>query len=220
MDKFIKRLGKVLYNLDNSIGRFFKSKRTTNSKVILFLMTFLAIIAASLLFFIKEDYRLKFFITYIIGAFILFVAVGAWYEFKKLKNIDFYLFKFNKIDFNKVDFAKLQFSEDEKESFKTLMQHQKLTDKINFRLSAKSNKSANYRLLFAMFDILIEGDIKKFGKEQKEDFFLMLEESFSMNNKDVNKQTLKTSFSTWKSELNKEKRLEGGKFMESVLGIE
>lgn len=96
-------------------------------------------------------------------------------------------------------FELLDLDHESQQQFVRLMKGLKVRSKINFTMGNKSGESANHRILFVLFDELIVGGIQDLTGERKQSFFTLLMDSFLMNSEPLKENTLKTSFSAWKT---------------------
>ena len=114
----------------------------------------------------------------------------------------------------------LNFDKDTSEQFSRLIKGHCVRRKINFTMGNKSGESANHRILFVLFDELVIGGIQDLTGERKRKFFLLLMNSFLMNEEPLKENTLKTSFSTWKNDQEKINSRNQRKFIRQLLGKE
>ncbi|WP_298506910.1 hypothetical protein [uncultured Maribacter sp.] len=223
MDKLIKNIAQLWCSLDDSIDNFFNRRilRTHNS-TFLFLISMLGIVAISIAFFAEFNsvfYRFLFFFAYIFMGFIGLTIVGAYHEKKRIKNKRLYPFLYRTLKIGNINYDALKLNDDEKIDFHLLLNRRKVQNKINFQENNKSKDSANHRMLFSMFHVILEDGIENLTDVHKKVFFEMLEDSFLMNGKTINYKTLKSSFSGWKGDLSSDKGKGYIKYWKSVFDI-
>lgn len=220
MYRIIEYLAQLWCKLDDGIDNLFKRRiLRTKSSTFLFLISFIALVGAVTSFYSSTN-RLMFFFGYVAVGFLGLTIAGAYHEKKRIKNKRLYPFLYKPIKMGNIDYEYLKFSDDEKIDFNLLLNRRKVQSKINFRESNKSKDSANHRMLFSMFHVLIEGGIENFTILQKKVFFEMLEDSFLMNGTLINYNTLKSSFSSWKGDLTSEKGKGYIKYWRDVFDME
>ncbi|TDN78238.1 hypothetical protein DET49_1501 [Salegentibacter sp. 24] len=224
MEKFILKSGKALARLRSGINDFFEDKIEGNvTNVILFILSFfiLFVTSFSLIFGIQsiiEGY-VYYLILFIILAVIL-VWLAIFYESDKHLETDRHNFKVVPIDKYRIRFEYINLDKDSKEQFLRLLKGRYVQQKINFTVGNKSGDSANHRILFVLFDELFDGGIQDLTGERKQDFFLLLMNSFLMNNEPLKENTLKTSFSAWKNDQEKINSRNQRKFIRQMLNKE
>ena len=164
-------------------------------------------------------HNLLFFFAYIFIAFIGVIVMATYYEKERIKNNRLYPFQYVPIKWDGVNYGLLKFNKEELIDFNLLLNRRHVQNKINFREKNKSKEGANHRMLFSMFHVIIQNGIDQFTDVQKKIFFEMLQDSFFMNGKPINKSTLKSSFSTWKSDLTTEKGTAYNQYWQNVFSL-
>ena len=77
-------------------------------------------------------------------------------------------------------------------------------NKIDFKLVSDNRAAADYKKLFRILHLLIDGGIKDYKKERKEMLFKFIESTFTLNGSAVNPASLNSRFSEWVNESNVE----------------
>lgn len=224
MEKFILKSGKLLARWRSGINYFLEEKIDGNAtNLILFLLAlFIFIILAFSLFFgfsfITDNYLIFLILLVVLGLVMLWAAI--FYESNKHLETDRHNFKVEAIKKHRLKFNYINLDEASKSQFIRLMKGRQVQSKINFTMGNKSGDSANHRILFVLFDELLVGGIQDFIGERKRSFFQLLMNSFLMNNDPLKENTLKTSFSAWKSDQEKINSRNQRKFIRQMLGKE
>lgn len=224
MEKFILKSGKLLARWRSGINYFLEEKIDGNAtNLILFLLAlFIFIILAFSLFFgfnfITDNYLIFLILLVVLGLVMLWAAI--FYESNKHLETDRHNFKVEAIKKHRLKFNYINLDEASKSQFIRLMKGRQVQSKINFTMGNKSGDSANHRILFVLFDELLVGGIQDFIGERKRSFFQLLMNSFLMNNEPLKENTLKTSFSAWKSDQEKINSRNQRKFIRQMLGKE
>ena len=117
-----------------------------------------------------------------------------------------------------MNFPLINMDTEGQKQFQRILSGKKVTDKINFTMGNKSGDSANHRILFVLFDEIIVGGIVELTGERKQDFFELLQNSFLMNGEPIKPNTLKTSFSAWKTDQEKANSRNQRKLVKQMLG--
>jgi len=224
MEKFILKSGKVLAKWRSGINYFLEEKiegNATNLILLLLTIFILFFLIFSLIFGFQSiaDNYIPFLISVIILVIVL-MWVAIFYESNKHLDTDRHNFKVEAIKKHQLRFDYINLDEAAKSQFIRLMKGRQVQSKINFTMGNKSGDSANHRILFVLFDELLVGGIQDFTGERKRSFFQLLMNSFLMNNEPLKENTLKTSFSAWKSDQEKINSRNQRKFVRQMLGKE
>ncbi|WBL22336.1 hypothetical protein [Zunongwangia sp. HRR-M8] len=224
MEKFILESGKALARLRTGINDFIEDKIEGNvTNVILFILAFYIffVTSFSLIFGIQTiiDGYGYFLVLFIILAIVL-VWLAIFYESDKHLETDRHNFKVQPIDKYRIRFEYINLDKDSQEQFLRLLKGRRVQQKINFTVGNKSKDSANHRVLFVLFDELLVGGIQDLSGDRKQDFFQLLMTSFLMNLEPMKENTLKTSFSAWKNDQEKDNSRNQRKFIRQMLGVE
>ncbi|WP_319231112.1 hypothetical protein [Draconibacterium orientale] len=133
--------------------------------------------------------------------FFVLVLVGSLHEAKRLHQNNYTsFFPFNRSNLNGINLSDLGFSESDLENLNLLLNGFEPTSKIDFRLVSDNRIAADYKKLFRILHLLIEGGIKDFKKERKEILFKFIESSFTLNGSEVNRASLNSRFSEFVNE--------------------
>ncbi|MCX2678887.1 hypothetical protein OOZ15_02950 [Galbibacter sp. EGI 63066] len=209
MDKWIKKLALLWCKIDDKIDSLFERRVLNNTNgIFAFTMSFIILLGLILVIVYPFDslsQRILFFFIYTVIGFIAIVIAGVSHEKKRIKNSRLYPFQYVSIKWDTINYKALKFNKEEQIDFNLLLNRRRVQNKINFQENNRSKEGANHRLLFSMFHVLIQDGIDNFTSIQKKDFFEMLMDSFLMNNNPIKYDTLKTSFSNWKGDLNSDK---------------
>ncbi|QLE00921.1 hypothetical protein HX109_04830 [Galbibacter sp. BG1] len=223
MDRTIKKLAVLWCKLDDAIDHFFKrSTLSSNSARLYFLIIIIAVYGLVITLFSSYssfEQKLLFFFGYLLTGILLIILFAAYYEKKRIKNSRLYPFYYVPFKWETVNYELLKFNEDERIDFNLLLNRRHVQNKINFRENNKSKEGANHRMLFSMFHVLIQDGIEHFTDVQKKIFFEMLRDSFLMNRKPINYDTLKSSFSNWKYDLDTEKGVAYHQYWKNVFSL-
>lgn len=223
MDKWIKKLALLWCKVDDYIDSLFERRVLNNTNgIFIFTMSFIILLGLILVILYPFDslsQRILFFLTYTAIGFIGIFIAGVSHEKKRIKNSRSYPFQYVSIKWEDVNHEMLKFNQEERLDFNLLMNRRHVQNKINFQESNRSKEGANHRLLFSMFHILIQDGIDNFTDVQKKIFFEMLMDSFLMNGNPIKYNTLKSSFSSWKGDLNSEKGKSYVKYWQDIFGL-
>lgn len=203
---------------------FYKLEQKSQIQMIRLLMLSLFIIGSfSLLYadfsFFNLGFTFKIFllISYLILAFSSLILVASYYRSKSFSNLKSYKFDFKKLAYNQIDYDELKLDKDEIEDFHLLISGEKVSKRINFKFLSTRSKEPSYRALFCFLHCIIENGIYSFKEKNKDELFHMVEETFLMNGKSINLDTLSSSFSTWKGKMDEDKYSEMlSKFNKSI----
>lgn len=223
MNRIIKKLAKLWCKLDDSIDHLFQHKiMNSNNGIIIFIMCFISVIGlviASIYPFPALANSILFFFIYIFIAFIGLIVMATYYEKERIKNSRLYPFQYVAIKWEAVNYELLKFNKEELIDFNLLLNRRHVQNKINFREKNKSKEGANHRMLFSMFHVLMQDGIDQFTDIQKEIIFDMLWDSFLINEKPINKDTLKSSFSNWKGDLSTKKGIAYNQYWKNIFSL-
>jgi len=207
MERFLEYLGERLYRIRLAIDDFiFLKLSKSNTNKILFLTSFLIPIALIIAFTNSAlhgiFYKVLFVLGYLLLGFVILSIYAIYFYSEKKMKAGFYGFRVNRFNIRSIDYELLLLDNEDKENFMLLLRGRKVKNRINYTLPNKSKTAANYRFLFTIFHLFIQGGIVGLEKLQKERLLQLFEESFFMNGEKVNPDTFRSSFSTWKRELN------------------
>jgi len=204
MEIIIQKTGRLLYLLNQKGKRIFSTKVLKNhSSMILFIM--LVCFITFLTMFWAWGYPVLKIIIYtsttLMMLFIVLVFVGSWHEAKRLQQNELVSrFSFNRSNINGIHLPDLGFSDSDRESLNLVLNNLKPKIKIDFCLVSDNRMAADYKKLFRILHLLIDGGIKDFKKERKEMLFKFIETTFTLNGSEVNRASLSSRFSEWVNE--------------------
>lgn len=170
------------------------------------------------LFDLIHNYLVFLILLVVLGLVMVWVAI--FYESNKHLETDRHNFKVESINKFRIRFEYINLDNQSRGQFYRLLKGRQVKNKINFTVGNKSGDSANHRLLFVLFDELLVGGIQDLNGDRKRDFFQLLMNSFLMNNEPLKENTLKTSFSAWKSDQEKINSRNQRKFIRQMLAKE
>ncbi len=224
MEQFILHAGKALAKWRKRIDYFLEEKvQNSTTYLILFMVSlYLLILMIPGLFLGRQALFQNFFTILILFLVLLFILIWLAIFYESNKHLETERHQFKMITLNKIQMKLdlLNFDKDTSEQFSRLIKGHCVRRKINFTMGNKSGESANHRILFVLFDELVIGGIQDLTGERKRKFFLLLMNSFLMNEEPLKENTLKTSFSTWKNDQEKINSRNQRKFIRQLLGKE
>jgi len=139
-----------------------------------------------------------------IAVFILFLVlmlVGSLKEAKRLERTSLSsFFRFKRKNLNGIVLTSIGFSESERENLNLVLNNLKPNSKIDFRLVSHNRIAADYKKLFRILHLLIDGGIRDFKKERKEELFYFIQSTFTLNGSEVKKTSLNSRFSEFVNE--------------------
>lgn len=208
MEAIIQKTGKLLYLLNRKGYRFLSTRILRNqTSVIIFIM--LVCLSTFLIMFWALRYPVYKVIIYtsiaLLMQFVILVFVGSRHEAKRLhQNNSISFFHFIRSNLNGINLPDLGFSESDRENLNLLLNGFEPANKINFCLVSDNRIAADYKKLFRILHLLLEGGIKNFKKERKEMLFKFIESTFTLNGSEVNRGSLNSRFSEFVNENNAE----------------
>jgi len=224
VEQFILHAGKALAKWRKRIDYFLEEKvQNSTTYLILFMVSlYLLILMIPGLFLGRQALFQNFFTILILFLVLLFILIWLAIFYESNKHLETERHQFKMITLNKIQMKLdlLNFDKDTSEQFSRLIKGHCVRRKINFTMGNKSGESANHRILFVLFDELVIGGIQDLTGERKRKFFLLLMNSFLMNEEPLKENTLKTSFSTWKNDQEKINSRNQRKFIRQLLGKE
>ena len=204
MEAIIQKTGKLLYLLNRKGYRFLSTRILKNqTSVILFIM--MVCLSTFFIMFWAWGYPVYKVIIFssiaLIMQFVILVIIGSQHVVKRLQqNNPISFFHFNKSNLNGLNLSELGFRETDSENLNLVLNGFEPTSKIDFRLISDNRIAADYKKLFRILHLLIEGGIKEFKKERKEILFKFIESTFTLNGLEVNRASLNSRFSEWVNE--------------------
>ncbi|MCG6191515.1 hypothetical protein [Maribellus maritimus] len=204
METIIQKTGKILYVLNRKGKRLLSTRVLRNhTSVILFIM--LVCLVTFLTIFWGLGYRASRVIVYTSAAltalFVALIFIGSWHEARRLRQneiISCFLFKRGNI--NGIQLQDLGFSDSDCGNLNLILNNLAPKHKIDFKLVSDNRAAADYKKLFRILHLLIDGGIRDFKKERKEMLFKFIESTFTLNGSEVNRASLNSRFSEWVNE--------------------
>lgn len=204
MEVIIRALGRLFFQLNESLKRllYFKvlSDHTTVVAFIL-VLSFIISLAAYLItgFSYYESFLNSFIIE--IGLFVLFLMIGSYYEAQRLKKSQSnYSYRFVRSNLNGIAISKVGFAENDNSNLTLVLNNVRPKQKIDFKLVSDNRIAADYKQLLRILHLLIIGGINNYSKEQKDQLFRFIQDTFTLNGSAVNLASLKSRYSEWINE--------------------
>jgi hypothetical protein len=133
--------------------------------------------------------------------FLTLLFIGSLNEARRLsKQVPSGCFQFLKSNLNGIHLPGLGFTESDRENLNLVLNNLQPKSKIDFRLVSDNRIAADYKKLFRILHLLIDGGIKEFKKERKEMLFKFIESTFTLNGSEVKKTSLNSRFSEFVNE--------------------
>ena len=204
METIIQKTGRLLFLLNQKGKRILSTRVLRNhTTVILFIMLVCFIMLLTM--FWGLGYHVSKVIVYtsivLTALFIALVFIGSWHEAKRLRQNELIShFHFNRSNINGTKLQNLGFSNSDSENLNLVLNNLQPSLKIDFRLVSDNRAAADYKKLFRILHLLIDGGIKNFKKERKEILFKFIESTFILNGSEVNRASLNSRFSEWVNE--------------------
>lgn len=224
MEKFILKAGKAVAKYRSTVHHFLEEKVQSSATNLILLLLSLFIVFMLLLSVILGakpilDNYLVFMGLVVVMALVM-IWVAVYYESNKYVETGRHNFKIIRLKKHRIRFELLNLDKQSKAQLIRLMKGLRVKEKINFTMGNKSGDSANHRMLFMLFDELIVGGVQEYTGERKRIFFSLLITSFLMNGEPLKENTLKSSFSAWRSDQEKIGSRNQRKFIRRLLEIE
>ena len=204
METIIQKTGQLLFHF-NLRGRrlLYKQIFRNHTSMVVSILLF-SLIVLLIVFLIFELSIIKILIYTSIAIFCLFFAlllVGAINEAKRLERTSLHSsFQCNKSNLNGISLSSIGFTESDREDLNLILNNLQPKNKIDFRLVSDNRIAADYKKLFRILHILINGGIKDFKKERKEMLFNFIENTFTLNGSEVKRTSLNSRFSEFVNE--------------------
>ena len=220
METIIQKTGQLIFYF-NQRGRRLLYKQIfrshTSMVVSIILFSLLVLLMVFLIFGYPIVKTLAYTSTIVFCLFLVLLIVGSIHEAKRLKRTNLYSsIQFNRSNLNGISLSSLGFSESDRENINLVLNNLRPNNKINFYLVSDNRIAADYKKLFRILHLLIDGGIRDFKKERKETLFRFIESTFTLNGSDVKRASLNSRFSEFVNESNAEHRI-NMQFFESFL---
>lgn len=204
MDTIISRVGKAFYLLNLRIRKLFYYRIFRNhASIFLFILTFVFVVV--LVGLLGSGYSILRALTYsVVLTLILFIfllSIGVFTEVKRLRgNEPNSSFHFIRSNMNGLRIENMGFIESDRDNLNLVLNSLTPKSKIDFKLVSDNRIAADYKKLFRVLHLLIDGGIVNFKKEQKEMLFKFIESTFTLNGLEVNRASLNSRFSEFVNE--------------------
>tara|TARA_R110000764_G_scaffold172242_1_gene259115 strand:- start:362 stop:1036 length:675 start_codon:yes stop_codon:yes gene_type:complete len=222
MEKFIQNAGRALAKVRTATNDFLNERIGGNRRnLILFLVCvyILFILLVSVVLNFKsliDHYPIYLGLLFALVLAIFWVAV--FYESESHMAKDGHGFVMERLKRSRMKFHLLDLDLDGQRELERILSGKNVKSKINFTMGNKSGESANHRILFVLFDEIMVGGVVEISGEQKQEFFQFLQNSFLMNGEPINPNTLKSGFSSWKTDQEKTNSKNQRKLVKQMLG--
>ncbi|QGY46489.1 hypothetical protein GM418_23345 [Maribellus comscasis] len=204
METIIKKSGLLIFRFNRKLRWIFNIRILQNHNT-----TILFILIVCLLILLFGLWGMGFSFIHVIlysaiSITILFLTllfVGSLNEARRLsKQVPSSCFQFVKSNLNGIYLPDLGFTENDRENINLVLNGLETKSRIDFKLVSDNRAAADYKKLFRILHLLIDGGIKDFKKERKEQLFKLIESTFTLNGSDVNRASLNSRFSEWANE--------------------
>ncbi|WP_340112974.1 hypothetical protein [Maribellus mangrovi] len=133
--------------------------------------------------------------------FLTLLFIGSLNEARRLsKQVPSGCFQFVKNNLNGIHIPDLGFVETDRENINLVLNGLEIKSKIDFKLVSDNRAAADYKKLFRILHLLINGGIRDFKKEPKEILFNFIENTFTLNGSEVKRASLNSRFSEFVNE--------------------
>ena len=204
METIIQKTGQLLFHF-NLRGRRLLYKRIfrshTSMVVSIILFSLIVLLIVFLIFGFPIVKTLTYTFTIVFCLFFVLLLIGSMHEAKRLERASLHSsFQFNRSNLNGISLSGLGFSESERENLNLVLNNLQPKNKIDFRLVSDNRIAADYKKLFRILHLLIDGGIRDFKKERKEILFKFIESTFTLNETEVKRASLNSRFSEFVNE--------------------
>ncbi len=204
METIIKKSGLLIFRFNRKLRwifniRILRNHNTTVFFILLFCFTIL------LFGFWGMGFSVHHVILYsaisITGLFLILLFIGSLHEARRLsKQVPSSRLQFTRSNLNGIVLPSLGFSEHDRENINLVLNNLRPNNKIKFYLVSDNRIAADYKKLFRILHLLIDGGIRDFKKERKETFFKFIESTFTLNGSEVKRTSLNSRFSEFVNE--------------------
>lgn len=204
METIIQKTGQLIFNF-NQRGRrlLYKQIFRSHTSVVVSILLFSSIMF--LVVFLVIGFPVVKILTYtstiIFCLFLVLLLVGSIHEAKRLERTNLHSnFQFNRSNLNGIPMSNIGFSESEMENINLVLNNLRPNNKIDFKLVSDNRTAADYKKLLRILHLLIDGGIRDFKKERKEQLFRFIESTFTLNGSEVKRASLNSRFSEFVNE--------------------
>lgn len=222
MEKFIQNAGRALAKVRTATNDFLNERIGGNRRNLIFFLVcvyilFILLVSAVINFRSLIDHY-AIYLGLLLALVLAILWVAVFYESESHMAKDGHGFVMERLKRSRMRFHLLDLDPDGRKELERILLGRNVFTKINFTMGNKSGESANHRILFVLFDELIVGGVTEITGERKQEFFQFLQNSFLMNGEPINPNTLKSSFSSWKTDQEKTNSKNQRKLVKQMLG--
>ena len=208
METIIKKSGVIIFRFNQKLRWIFNIRILRNHNT-----TILFILFVCLLILLFGLWSMGFSFIHVIlysaisitVLFLTLLFIGSLNEARRLsKQVSSGCFQFVKSNLNGIHLPGLGFTEKDRENINLVLNGLEIQSKIDFKLVSDNRTAADYKKLFRILHLLINGGIKDFKKERKEILFNFIEKTFTLNGSEVKRSSLNSRFSEFVNESEKE----------------
>ena len=204
METIIQKTGQLIFYF-NQRGRRLLYKRIfrshTSMVVSITLFSLIVLLMVFLIFGFPIVKTLAYTFSIVFCLFLVLLLIGSIHEAKRLERTSLHShFQFNRSNLNGIPLSNIGFSESEMENINLVLNNLRPNNKIKFYLVSDNRIAADYKKLFRILHLLIDGGIRDFKKERKETFFKFIESTFTLNGSEVKRTSLNSRFSEFVNE--------------------
>ena len=208
METIIKKSGVIIFRCNQKLRWIFNIRILRNHNT-----TILFILFVCLLILLFGLWSMGFSFIHVIlysaisitVLFLTLLFIGSLNEARRLsKQVSSGCFQFVKSNLNGIHLPGLGFTEKDRENINLVLNGLEIQSKIDFKLVSDNRTAADYKKLFRILHLLINGGIKDFKKERKEILFNFIEKTFTLNGSEVKRASLNSRFSEFVNESEKE----------------
>ncbi len=204
METIIKKSGVIIFRFNRKLRWIFNIRILRNHNT-----TILFILFVCLLILLFGLWGMGFSFIHIIlysaiSITVLFLTlffIGSLNEARRLsQQIPSGGFQFVKSNLNGIHIPDLGFMETDRENINLVLNGLEIKSKIDFKLVSDNRAAADYKKLLRILHLLIDGGIRDFKKERKEQLFKFIESTFTLNGIEVKRASLNSRFSEFVNE--------------------
>lgn len=204
METIIQKTGQLIFHF-NLKGRRLLYKQIfrshTSMVVSILLFSLIVLLMVFLIFGLPIIKILTNTSIIIFCLFLILLLIGSMHEAKRLERTSSHSsFQFNRSNMNGISLSGIGFSESDRENINLVLNNLRPNNKIDFRLVSDNRIAADYKKLFRILHLLIDGGIRHFKKGRKEQLFKFIISTFTLNGSEVNWTSLNSRFSEFVNE--------------------
>ncbi len=204
METIIKKSGVIIFRFNRKLRWIFNIRILRNHNT-----TILFILFVCLLILLFGLWGMGFSFIHIIlysaisitVLFLTLLFIGSLNEARRLsKQPPSGCFQFVKSNLNGIHIPDLGFMETDRENINLVLNGLEINNKIDFKLVSDNRAAADYKKLLRIIHLLIDGGIRDFKKERKEQLFNFIESNFTLNGSEIKRASLNSRFSEFVNE--------------------